>query len=113
MCRRFGFLHSRVLLYRQDELSKLERTLLKMDEEDKETYPLALQSRKTDEARDDVPEEYSRMTLINKIDDKLKEYGKLFRRQAKETQHELNFFRPHCRQSKVFCFSKKTVQSQL
>ena len=72
MCRRFGFLHSRVLLYRQDELTKLEKNLIAMDEEDNEIYPLALLSRKTDDARD---EEFSRKSLINTIDKKLKEYG--------------------------------------
>lgn len=76
MCRRFGFLHSRVLLYRQDELSKLETTLIQMDELDKRDCPLSLRSRKTDEERGDIDEEYTRKTLIKKIDDKLKEYGK-------------------------------------
>lgn len=75
MCRRFGFLHSRVLLYRQDELSKLERNLIAMDAEDKDSdNGVALMSRKTDDARPDIEEQYSRKTLINNIDEKLKEY---------------------------------------
>lgn len=77
MCRRFGFLHSRVLLYRQDELSKLESNLIEMDQLDQEECPLALRSRKTDDARDDIEEQYSRKTLINQIDAKLKEYGNI------------------------------------
>ena len=76
MCRRFGFLHSRVLLYRQDELSYLENKLIEMDQLDKDELPLALRSRKTDEQRDDIEEEqYTRKYLINTIDQKLKEYG--------------------------------------
>lgn len=75
MCRRFGWLNSRVLLYRQDELAKLEETLLYMDEEDI-TYKggLTLKSRKEDDDREDIEEQYSRKTLINQIDTKLKEY---------------------------------------
>ena len=78
MCRKYGFLRSRVLLYRQDELSELERTLIELDEEDFNTDDqsrLALMSRKTDEARNEDPR-YSRKTLIQKIDNKLKEYGR-------------------------------------
>lgn len=66
-----------MLLYRQDELSKLEDTLVALDQEDAETDDasrLALMSRKTDEARQEDPR-YSRKTLIQKIDDKLKQYG--------------------------------------
>lgn len=77
MCRRFGFLHSRVLLYRQDELSNLENQLIKMDDEDKEECPLGLKSREFDELRDDFEEQYTRKFLINTIDQKLKEYGTL------------------------------------
>ena len=75
MCRKYGFLRSRVLLHRQDELAVLERNLIEMDAEDKELLPIALQSRKADEERDE-DERYSRKTLMQKIDDKLKEYGK-------------------------------------
>lgn len=76
MCRRFGFLHSRVLHYRQDELSYLENKLIDMDDLDKNELPTALKSRKTDEQRDDIEEEqYTRKYLINTIDQKLKEYG--------------------------------------
>lgn len=77
VCRKYSFLRSRVLLYRQDELSKLEDTLVALDQEDAETDDasrLALMSRKTDEARNEDPR-YSRKTLIQKIDDKLKQYG--------------------------------------
>ncbi|KAK0513549.1 hypothetical protein JMJ35_003913 [Cladonia borealis] len=75
MCRSYGFLHNRVLLYRQDELSQLEKQLIAMDDEDRETCPQRLQSRKTDESMDD-----SRKTLIQKIDEKLGEYDNLVSR---------------------------------
>lgn len=75
MCRRFGWLNLRVLLYRQDELAQLEETLIDMDDEDI-TYKggLTLQSRQEDDDREDIEEQYSRKTLINQIDTKLKEY---------------------------------------
>ncbi|KAL8742151.1 MAG: hypothetical protein Q9190_005319 [Brigantiaea leucoxantha] len=71
MCRKFGFLHNRVLLYRQDELVELERDLVEMDELDKDEDPRALKSRQHDNGRD-LP--LTRRTLINRIDEKLKEY---------------------------------------
>ncbi|KAI4099616.1 MAG: hypothetical protein L6R37_005888 [Teloschistes peruensis] len=72
MCRRFSFLQTRVLLYRQDELAEMEDTLLNMDDEDKDLEPLALQSRRLDGDRTEEP---SRASLIEKIDSKLKQYG--------------------------------------
>lgn len=71
MCRRYGFLHSRVLLYRQDELRALEEDLLELDLEDKEADPRVHMSRVLDDSRND-----ERKKLIRKIDEKLKEYGK-------------------------------------
>lgn len=75
MCRRFGYLHSRVLLYRQDELSSLEKRLMDMDERDHERLPVALASRQHDESRDGIEEQDTRKYLINVIDQKLIEYG--------------------------------------
>ena len=79
MCRKYGFLRSRVLLYRQDELANLERTLVDLDDLDLESAndkkePIHLMSRKIDDARKREPP-LSRKTLIQAIDDKLKEYG--------------------------------------
>lgn len=74
IARKYGFLRSRVLLYRQDELSVLENDLIALDDDDKMNRPLALTSRKLDEETDRDPV-YSRKVLIQKIDDKLKEYG--------------------------------------
>ena len=73
MCRRFGFLQQRVLLYRQDELRDLEDQLIRLDDEDLEENPKALKSRKLDDAR----EGSYRRGLIQLIDDKLEEYGRL------------------------------------
>ena len=74
IARKYGFLRSRVLLYRQDELSVLENALIKLDADDEEKRTFALHSRKRDEETDKDPV-YSRKALIQKIDDKLKEYG--------------------------------------
>ena len=73
MCRRFGFLHTRVLLYRQDELRELEDQLVRLDAEDAECEDPILASR----VLDDVQEGSFRKGLIQEIDDKLKEYDEL------------------------------------
>ncbi|KAL0263432.1 hypothetical protein SLS55_002412 [Diplodia seriata] len=70
MCRRYGLLHTRVMLYRQDELRELEAELLGLDAEDAEQNPQMLNSR----ARDDRRAGQQRRELILKIDEKLKEY---------------------------------------
>ena len=74
VCRRFGFLHQRVLLYRQDELRALEDQLIRLDDEDAEEAPQVLKSRKLD----DVREGSFRKALIQEIDNKLHEYGSFF-----------------------------------
>lgn len=73
MCRRFGYLHSRVLLYRQDELSQLENRLLQIDKFDQKDNPEVLKSRMLDDNDDDP--EFSRKVLFQKIDEKLRDYG--------------------------------------
>jgi hypothetical protein len=75
IARKYGFLRSRVLLYRQDELSVLEKDLIALDDDDNEKRAIALTSRKFDEQTEKDPV-YSRKVLIQKIDNKLKEYGK-------------------------------------
>lgn len=70
LCRKYGFLHNRVLLYRQDELRELENQLLDLDAEDEELDDRALRSR----VRDDKREGCRRKALIQEVDDKLKEY---------------------------------------
>ncbi|KAK5007432.1 hypothetical protein LTR28_005293 [Elasticomyces elasticus] len=71
ICRRFGVLHNRVMLYRQDELDQLEAHLMALDAEDADEDPRALMSRK----RDDRREGACRRELIMEIDEKLKAYG--------------------------------------
>ncbi|MCJ1458454.1 hypothetical protein MMC28_008827 [Mycoblastus sanguinarius] len=71
-------MRSRVLLYRQDELCKLETKLLRLDEADNkesEESRKALRSRKHDEGRDSL-----RKTLIQQIDDKMKQYDDMVNR---------------------------------
>ncbi|CAD6575582.1 MAG: hypothetical protein ASARMPREDX12_007384 [Alectoria sarmentosa] len=97
IARKYGFLRSRVLLYRQDELSVLERDLIKLDADDKKKRDFALQSRKRDEETDTDPM-YSRKVLIQKIDDKLKEYDELVSR----IKTYLSFKAPTSRNSKTF-----------
>ena len=74
IARKYGFLRNRVLLYRQDELSVLERDLIDLDADDENNRAIALRSRKRDEETDTDPL-YSRKVLTQKIDDKPKEYG--------------------------------------
>jgi hypothetical protein len=76
MCRKYGFLHNRVLLYRQDELRELEQELLKMDKQANKADDTTLKSRTREERF--TGEE--RRALINKIDDKLKEYNDIVQR---------------------------------
>ena len=71
MCRRFGFLHQRLLLHRQDELRDLEDQLIRLDDEDQEEMPISLKSRKLDDSR----EGSYRKALMEEIDDKLGQYG--------------------------------------
>ncbi|CAO1598600.1 hypothetical protein XANCAGTX0491_002361 [Xanthoria calcicola] len=76
MCRRFDFLHTRVLLHRQDELAEMEKALMAMDDEDEDLDQLSLESRR----RDDQRPEPSRKSLMKKIDGKLKDYDDLITR---------------------------------
>jgi hypothetical protein len=68
--RKYGFLHSRVLLYRQDELRELEQELLAMDKTVNKTDDTMLKCRTREERSSG-----ERRNLINKIDDKLCEYN--------------------------------------
>jgi len=68
--RRFGYLQSRILLYKQDELRGLERQLDNLDKLDAEIRPKMLKSRERDDA-----ENHERRNLILKISGLWKEYG--------------------------------------
>ena len=65
--RRFGFLQSRLLLNKQDQLRALEEQLDDIDKEDDEQY---LTSRDLDDA-----DERPRTRLLKRIETKFKEYG--------------------------------------
>ena len=68
--RKFGWLHSRVLLYIQDELRELEEELEDIDAwEAKSGNDLKLRCRRADDNTE-------RLELIAKIKEKLDEYGK-------------------------------------
>lgn len=73
--RRFGFLQSRLLLNKQDQLRALEEQLDQLDQNDEEQY---LISRDNDEA-----DERPRIRLLQKIEIKFKEYGMIAQHQAR------------------------------
>ena len=70
MYRRFGLLHTRILLHKQKEISKLERQLMLLDEHTKSAHGHIL-------APEDMPvsvgEEYN--DILSRIEAKLIEYG--------------------------------------
>ncbi|EKG10148.1 hypothetical protein MPH_12748 [Macrophomina phaseolina MS6] len=71
ICRRYGLLHARVMLYLQDELRELQGELLELDAEDAGSAdPFILHSRQYNDQRNG-----ERKELIHKINEKLKEYG--------------------------------------
>jgi hypothetical protein len=70
--KRFGTLRNRVLLYRQQELAKLEDQLNALDAEDNNKHNHRIRSLRRDTADVDS----KRMELINQIDAKLKHYGR-------------------------------------
>ena len=69
--RKFGNIHARLLLYRQDQLAELEAKLSHLDREDAKSCPVALRSREIDECRT-LP--YSRKALMEDIEVKSREY---------------------------------------
>ncbi|KAH8696835.1 hypothetical protein GQ44DRAFT_694624 [Phaeosphaeriaceae sp. PMI808] len=75
ICRKFGFLHNRVLLYRQDELRELEQELLSTDKATNKTDEIILKCRTREERLAS-----ERRDLINKIDEKLVEYNNIVQR---------------------------------
>ncbi|KAF2685664.1 hypothetical protein K458DRAFT_416885 [Lentithecium fluviatile CBS 122367] len=75
ICRKYGLLHNRVLLYRQDELRELELELLSMDKAATNTDDTMLKCRTREERASD-----DRRHLINRIDEKLKEYNDIVQR---------------------------------
>ena len=76
--RRFGYVHARLLMHRQDELRELEATLTEMDKKDAKdpVRELCLQSRDIDEEKRDRPER-DRIALLDKIEEKALKYGRI------------------------------------
>ena len=74
--RRFGFLHARLLLYKQDELRSMEEELNDMDRRDQNGEdPGVLQCREDDDARSDQGQN-TRRSLFGRIEENLLKYGK-------------------------------------
>jgi len=73
--RRFGFLHARLLLQKQDELRLMEEELDEIDQRDaRSNNTIVLQCREDDDARTDQ-EGNTRKSLLSKIEDTLLKYG--------------------------------------
>lgn len=77
--RRFGYIHARLLMQRQDELRELEDDLEDLDKRDgkNKDRQICLQSREMDDPPSG-PEEQGRETrssLLNKIEEKTLKYG--------------------------------------
>lgn len=77
MYRRFGFLHARLLLRKQDELRTLEQELDNLDQRDLALSPQCLRSREIDEERDEEGPMRSRAKLLDVIQGKVLEYDQL------------------------------------
>ena len=86
--QRFGFLHSRLLLYKQDELRELEDELHEMDKRDWQDGGKAkksLKCRDIDDARTLEDGRQSRKELLGRIEKKICEYGMLYARSRSQT----------------------------
>lgn len=69
--RKFAWLHSRLLLHKQDELYELEQNLERLDRDDASLDPRRLKSRRRDE---NVSPDSGRKELLKQIDEKLEGY---------------------------------------
>ena len=75
--RRFGFLHARLLLHKQDELRVMEEALDEMDQKDRcSDEPEVLQCREDDDARTAQGAE-TRKSLLSRIEETLLKYGNI------------------------------------
>jgi hypothetical protein len=75
ICRKYGLLHSRVLLHRQDELRELEQELLSKDKATNKLDDTMLKCRTREERTSGETSD-----LINRIDAKLLEYNDIVQR---------------------------------
>ena len=79
MCRRFGYLSNRLLLYKQDELREMEDELATLDQWDQigpEEARNYLRSRVADDDRTDLDDRQTRYEFMKRLELKLKEYCK-------------------------------------
>ena len=77
--RRFGYLYSRLLLDKQDELREIEENLDKTDKRDadgSEGTQRCLQSRSRDQQVNHVNDDSTRRAIMRKAEEKLYVYGK-------------------------------------
>jgi len=74
--RRFGFLHARLLLQKQDELRMMEEELDRMDHRDKLKNIKALKCRMDDVERQDQVEE-TRQSLLSRVENTILRYDEL------------------------------------
>jgi hypothetical protein len=78
MYRRFGQLHSRLLLHKQDQLREMEEELFALDRRDDklEETQLFIKCRAEDDERDPPTRGRSRKELLEEIQRTLLEYGR-------------------------------------
>jgi hypothetical protein len=80
--RRFGYIHARILLQKQDELKEIEEQLRSMDERDNSAGPRikrCLKSRLADEKRTDLQDgKETRGQLLRRAEKIAREYGACF-----------------------------------
>ena len=87
--RRFGYIHARLLMHRQDELRELEDELEEMDKRDakSEERKTCLQSRDVDEhSGAAIAGGKSRSSLLDQIEEKAMKYGTSSRNLKKITR---------------------------
>lgn len=105
--RRFGYIHSRLLLNKQDELRELEANLHDMDliDASSEEGALCLKSRELDEERNDIQGLGPRRALLEKIEQKTLQYGMLEQYSFHKTSY-LNLIK---NMKLKICFSRSTT----
>lgn len=74
--RRFGFLHARVLLHKQDELRVMERSLDQMDHRHARNGNSEILKCRVDDDRQTDQGESTRKALLFQIEDALLKYGR-------------------------------------
>jgi hypothetical protein len=75
--RRFGFIHARLLLQKQDELRIMEEELDRMDQQDLTSNPRAIQCRMEDIERQDNQPGAKRQALLARLEETVLRYDEL------------------------------------